>query len=63
MLAAGWLPGGNVGIGTIVFAALIGPMVHLTLPLLDTAPRRTVRASDAAPSPEPAGTTAEVHAS
>jgi len=33
-LAIGWLLGGNVGIGTVLFALLIGPMVNLTIPLL-----------------------------
>jgi uncharacterized membrane protein YczE len=32
----GWLLGGTVGIGTILFAVLIGPLVHVALPLLDT---------------------------
>jgi uncharacterized membrane protein YczE len=41
VLAIGWLLGGNVGIGTVLFALLIGPLVHVALPLLDTsaAPR------------------------
>lgn len=34
VLSIGWLLGGNVGIGTVAFALLIGPMVHVTLPLL-----------------------------
>lgn len=34
VLAAGWLLGGTVGIGTLAFALLIGPMVNITLPLL-----------------------------
>jgi uncharacterized membrane protein YczE len=34
VLAVGWLLGGNVGIGTVAFALLIGPMVNVTLPLL-----------------------------
>jgi uncharacterized membrane protein YczE len=37
VLAIGWLLGGTVGIGTVLFAALIGPLVHVALPLLDTA--------------------------
>jgi uncharacterized membrane protein YczE len=41
VLVIGWLLGGTVGIGTVVFAASIGPLVHLALPLLDT--RRTRR--------------------
>ena len=34
VLSIGWLLGGNVGIGTVAFALLIGPMVNVTLPLL-----------------------------
>lgn len=34
VLVIGWLLGGNVGIGTLAFALLIGPMVNITLPLL-----------------------------
>ena len=44
VLGIGWLLGGTVGIGTVLFAALIGPLVHLALPLLDTRPRVTRRA-------------------
>lgn len=39
VLLVGWLLGGTVGIGTVLFAVLIGPLVHIALPLLDT--RRT----------------------
>lgn len=38
VLSIGWLLGGNVGVGTIAFALLIGPMVNVTLPLLRVAP-------------------------
>ncbi len=34
VLAIGWILGGNVGIGTLLFALLIGPMVGFTIPLL-----------------------------
>lgn len=34
VLLVGWLLGGNVGVGTVAFALLIGPMVNVTLPLL-----------------------------
>lgn len=34
VLSVGWLLGGNVGVGTVAFALLIGPMVNVTLPLL-----------------------------
>ena len=41
VLAIGWLLGGDVGVGTLLFAGLIGPLVHITLPLFDT--RRTAK--------------------
>jgi uncharacterized membrane protein YczE len=47
VLAAGWLLGGTVGVGTVLYAVSIGPMVHLLLP------RLTVRPD--APAPAPAG--------
>jgi uncharacterized membrane protein YczE len=50
VLGLGWMLGGSVGIGTVLFALLIGPLVHLALPLLDT-PRPAERAS--APSEIP----------
>jgi uncharacterized membrane protein YczE len=34
VLAIGWLLGGTVGVGTLAFALMIGPMVGVTLPLL-----------------------------
>jgi uncharacterized membrane protein YczE len=40
VLAAGWLLGGTVGVGTVVYALGIGPLVHLLLPLL-TVPEPT----------------------
>lgn len=33
VLATGWLLGGNVGIGTLAFALLIGPLCGYTIPL------------------------------
>jgi uncharacterized membrane protein YczE len=33
VLAGGWLLGGNVGIGTVAFALLIGPLCGYTIPL------------------------------
>jgi len=32
VLAAGWLLGGTVGVGALLYAASIGPLVHRTLP-------------------------------
>src|ERR1700722_5746079 len=37
VLAIGWLLGGTVGVGTVLFAVSIGPLVQFFLPLLDTA--------------------------
>lgn len=45
VLAIGWLLGGTVGIGTVLFAALIGPLVHIALPLLDTRRPETLPAA------------------
>lgn len=51
VLAAGWLLGGTVGLGTILFAAGIGPLVHRTLPLFDRRGRRSAHAPAHAESP------------
>lgn len=40
VLASGWLLGGNVGLGTVAFALLIGPLCGFTLPLFDMNRRR-----------------------
>ncbi|GAA5029886.1 YitT family protein [Microbacterium fluvii] len=48
VLVIGWMLGGTVGLGTVLFAALIGPLVHVALPLFDTRPRATASASVAA---------------
>ncbi|MEV5071433.1 hypothetical protein MRBLMI12_003066 [Microbacterium sp. LMI12-1-1.1] len=48
VLLIGWLLGGTVGIGTVLFAVLIGPLVHLALPLLDTGRRPAAVAEQAA---------------
>lgn len=39
VLIIGWILGGNVGVGTVAFALLIGPLCNLTLPLFDPARR------------------------
>lgn len=57
VLLLGWVLGGDVGIGTLAFAALIGPLCGITIPLL-AAPRTpdpdrdrpATAASDQAPS-------------
>lgn len=45
VLASGWLLGGTVGVGTVLYAVSIGPLVHVLLPLL------TVREKPAVPAP------------
>ena len=47
VLAAGFLLGGSVGIGTLAYAFAIGPIMHLTVPALALRRART-------PEPEPA---------
>jgi uncharacterized membrane protein YczE len=34
VLVVGWLLGGSVGLGTVVYAAAIGPITHVTIPRL-----------------------------
>ena len=46
VLVVGWLLGGNVGLGTLVYALAIGPLVHVTIPRL----RLKTTAAGAAPS-------------
>lgn len=41
VLVLGWWLGGTVGIGTVVFAVCIGPLVHIALPLFDIPPEGT----------------------
>lgn len=49
-LVIGWLLGGTVGLGTVLFAATIGPLVHITLPLFDTARMRATTPRGAVPA-------------
>jgi uncharacterized membrane protein YczE len=52
VLTAGWLLGGDVGLGTILFAVLIGPLVHVSLPLFDSGRvRRAPRTLRRGPAP------------
>ena len=45
VLVAGWLLGGTVGIGTLLYAVAIGPLAHVLLPVLTVDPAR--------PAPKP----------
>jgi len=44
VLTIGWILGGTFGIGTVVFAVVIGPIVHRTIPAL-TVPRYLEKAT------------------
>jgi uncharacterized membrane protein YczE len=46
VLVVGWLLGGTVGLGTVLFALMIGPIVHWTLPIFSDDRRRAGRAED-----------------
>lgn len=35
VLVSGWLLGGTVGVGTVLFAVSIGPLAHVFLPVFD----------------------------
>lgn len=48
VLAAGWLLGGAVGVGTVLYAAAMGPLVQLFLPMFTLSPPLKV---SSAPSP------------
>ncbi|MHA6669503.1 membrane protein YczE [Homoserinimonas sp. A447] len=52
VLAAGWMLGGTVGLGTVAFALFIGPMVNVTMPLLRApdAPRTSESVASVAPA-------------
>jgi uncharacterized membrane protein YczE len=50
VLSAGWILGGNVGLGTVAFALLIGPMVNVTIPLLLVPSAQQTQAAGTAPS-------------
>ena len=52
VLSIGWLLGGDVGIGTLAFALLIGPMVGVTLPLLRVPGGEPVPRASGAIAPE-----------
>ena len=43
VLVAGWLLGGTIGIGTLLYAFTIGPLVHVLLPICTVSPRPSVR--------------------
>jgi uncharacterized membrane protein YczE len=51
VLLLGWLLGGSVGLGTVAFALLIGPMINLTLPVFRIPEHRTPTSTDVVRTP------------
>lgn len=51
VLVAGWILGGNVGLGTLAFALLIGPLAGFFMPKLLVPAAVTREAPDPAPEP------------
>jgi uncharacterized membrane protein YczE len=64
VLAIGWLLGGDVGVGTVAFAVLIGPLCGFTLPWLaaPTPVKRMPRGAAVATRAAAPGTAAEASA-
>lgn len=50
VLIIGWILGGDVGIGTLAFALLVGPLVHYTIPFLMVPAAMTKPESPSVPS-------------
>ncbi len=46
ILAIGWALGGTVGLGTVLFAVAIGPLVHAMLPFFTIVPTRPAERGD-----------------
>ncbi len=51
VVATGWLLGGTLGLGTVVYALAIGPLVQVLLPRLSLSPATTPTRPAAAPTP------------
>ncbi|WP_035306886.1 YczE/YyaS/YitT family protein [Actinokineospora inagensis] len=43
VLATGWLLGGSVGVGTVIYALAIGPLAQMFLPMVTWRPRAEVK--------------------
>jgi uncharacterized membrane protein YczE len=51
VLGVGWLLGGTVGVGTVLYAVSIGPLAHVFIPLFTVAPRDQAASSGRAARP------------
>jgi uncharacterized membrane protein YczE len=52
VLAVGWLLGGTVGLGTVLYAVSIGPLAHVFIPLFTVAPAARPSAERAVVDPQ-----------
>ena len=50
VLGIGWILGGVVGVGTVVYALSIGPLLHLLLPRLQVRPPAAANGSEQVPA-------------
>jgi uncharacterized membrane protein YczE len=48
LLLAGWLLGGTVGVGTVVYAVCIGPLAHIFVPLFSRPAKKEAAAQEPA---------------
>ncbi|MCW2703658.1 MAG: putative rane protein YczE [Blastococcus sp.] len=51
VVASGWLLGGTLGVGTVLYAVAIGPLVQVLLPRLSLSPPSTPTRTAGAPTP------------
>jgi hypothetical protein len=51
VLGAGWLLGGSIGVGTVVYALAIGPLVQLLLPRFTVPENPVLKTAPETPSP------------
>ena len=51
VVVTGWLLGGTLGVGTVVYAVAIGPLVQVLLPRLSLSPASTPTRTVGAPLP------------
>jgi uncharacterized membrane protein YczE len=48
VLALGWMLGGAIGVGTVLYALTNGPLLQLFLPMFEIAPHPSTRPAPAA---------------
>lgn len=53
VLVTGWLLGGTVGVGTLLYAVSIGPLAHVFIPLFSRRPAGRAPLGEVEPAPAP----------